>query len=134
MSFMWMLQHRLLPTEERLSRLRLKNEPKCKFHCETEANIEHIFFECVLTKDVGSWLISKYSEWNLNPDPPSILKLEMNDFDALTWITAQSLHFIWTKRKNAKEAQVEECVAVLIDQANLLQETKHSLIANGLLI
>ena len=57
----------------------------------------------------------------------------MNDFDALTWITAQSLHFIWTKRKNAKEAQVEECVAVLIDQANLLQETKHILIAHEIL-
>ena len=57
----------------------------------------------------------------------------MNDFDALTWISAQTLFFIWTTRKNTKEAPVEECLATLTDQAKLLQMTRHSQIANEVL-
>ena len=111
------------------------NETKCKFQCESEANTEHIFFECPLSKGVGSWLISLFRDWNVNTaDLHSILRLETNNINALTWIAAQSFYFIWMKRMNSKEARVEECLATLTDRAKLLQETRHSQISNGIIM
>ena len=58
-SFLWKLLHLLLPTEERLSRILPNTSNLCKY-CPNPitADISHCLFQCVSTREVGSWLLS----------------------------------------------------------------------------
>ena len=53
-SFLWKLLHRLLPTEQRLGRILPNSSALCKY-CPNPptADLEHTFFGCVKTRDVG---------------------------------------------------------------------------------
>ena len=57
-SFLFKLLHRILPTEERVSRILTNSSPNCKL-CPTPAigDLEHSFFNCVSTQNVGSILL-----------------------------------------------------------------------------
>ena len=58
-SFLWKLLHRILPTEERVSRIIQNSSPNCR-QCPTApiADLEHAFFTCVSTQQVGRCLLS----------------------------------------------------------------------------
>ena len=133
MSFAWKLLHRLLTTEEQLAKIKLNSRPTCKFHCNSISDLEHVFFDCTFSERVGSWLISLNRSLNNVSSPLEILKLDVENFDALIWINMQSLYFIWMRRVNMKTAQLDECKATLTDQANILQGTKHHLLASEVL-
>ena len=92
-SFIWKLLHRLLPTEQRLARILPNSSQTCKY-CPTPAtaDLEHCFFSCVKTGDVGGSLLASIRQ--LEPAVTGFLRLEFQEEGdkelPLVWITAHT--------------------------------------------
>ena len=126
MSFLFQLLHDLLTSEERLSRTVGGSDGKCRFNCSsTVADIEHCFFFCIKSREVGSWLQRLVRENGEGAASEiNILKLNVVDNSAVIWIVANTHHFIWSKRSVNKKADITTCLAVLNTEALILKETQ----------
>ena len=76
-SFLWKLLHRLLPTEQRLSRILPNSSEMCQY-CPTPmvADLEHCFFGCIKTENVGRSLITALRIHDPSLTPATLLGLE----------------------------------------------------------
>ena len=131
-SFLWKLLHQLLPTEERLSRILPNTSALCKFcpDIQVAANLEHCFFNCIKTKEVGSWLLSLIKQYDPTTSSATLIKLEFETSGAtempLVWLTAHALLYIWGMRLNGKTASLILTRANLESKISLLRETRYS--------
>ena len=131
MTFLWKLIHHLLPTEERISST-LGNIPStCRLGCadNTEANLEHCLFSCILSIEVGSWLLETVRTFFPRANAASIINLDLPDNDAVLWIVAYTLQYVWSKRLLKRKATLISCVATLKSEALKLEGTHHSQLA-----
>ena len=128
MSFVWKLMHHLLPTEERISSTLGNMSSSCRLGCpgNIEANVEHCLFSCLLSSEVGSWLVTTVQTVFSLANTANILNFDLPDNCALSWITANTLHYTWTKRSLKKRANLASCLADLKSEALKLEETQHS--------
>ena len=130
-SFLWKLLHNLLPTEERLARILPNSPADCK-SCPTPAlaDLPHCLFECVRTKESGSWLLSLIRQHDPSVSASKLLKLDFTCSDSaempLVWITAQTLLYIWGVRKDGKIVSLATTRAKLESKISLLRETRYS--------
>ena len=130
-SFLWKLLHNLLPTEERLARILPNSPADCK-SCPTPAlaDLPHCLFECVRTKESGSWLLSLIRQHDPSISASKLLKLDFTCSDSaempLVWITAQTLLYIWGVRKDGKIVSLATTRAKLESKISLLRETRYS--------
>ena len=85
--------------------------------------IEHCFFGCCLTSDVGNWLLSLVKKF-VPTCEANILKLNLPSNDALDWTIAITLHLIWSSRVASKKANLQQCVAHLKAEAEIMKNTK----------
>ena len=55
----WKLAHKLLPVEEKLYAVSSISSSSCKFSCPGDpiGSLEHCFFHCLLTKELGTWFL-----------------------------------------------------------------------------
>ena len=130
-SFLWKLLHRLLPTEERVARIIQNSSPNCR-QCPTApiADLEHAFFHCVSTQQVGRCLLSTLRHYVPGLTPAGVLKLdfeEQGDMEMpVVWFVAQTLLYMWGVRKSGKIVDLIVTRAHLESRINLLRETRHS--------
>ena len=130
-SFLWKLQHRLLPTEERLSRILPNSSENCKLcPSPTVANLQHCLFMCVSTREVGSLLINMVRQHDSSITAEKLLRLEFECEDSvempLVWILAQTMLYMWGIRANGKTVDRIITRAILERKISLLRETRYA--------
>ena len=130
-SFLWKLLHRILPTEERVSRIIQNSSPNCR-QCPTApiADLEHAFFTCVSTQQVGRCLLSTLRLHSPGLTSAGLLRLdyaEQGDNEMpVAWFAAQTLLYMWGVRKSGRIVDLMTTRAHLESKINLLRETRHS--------
>ena len=129
-SFAWKLAHDLLPTEVRLKAAYKIPSFVCKYSCPSDpvGNLEHCFFECKLTLDVGSWLLNIASIYNPNFTPTSILRLDYSSYNGLLFIAIKAFQFCWTRRVAGKYATLTDFLSDIRVDLMTLEETKHRML------
>ena len=129
-SFLWKLLHLLLPTEQRVARILPNSSEFCKF-CPTpvSADLQHCFFNCMLTQDVGKSLLSAVRQHDPDVTPAGLLRLEFQAEETiempLVWVAAQTLLYMWAVRLNGKTVDLIVTRSVLETRINLLRETRY---------
>ena len=128
-SFLWKLLHRLLPTQERISRI-LKNRSSLCQLCDDQIldDLLHTFFHCKFNAGAGTSLLNCLATHSPSITPHQVLTL---NFDAeeskelsLTWFTGQFLQNIWSTRTKKKQPQLYTIRADLEAKISLLRETR----------
>ena len=130
-SFTFKLLHDLLPIEERLSKVLRNTAPACKLNCpgDIHADTEHVFFLCPATRQVGDWLLNKVLQSDPQASPSSILKLDIVGGTEIIWIVIFTLRMIWEKRTKGKPIKLENIIASMDCDLNILLKTKHEKLA-----
>ena len=129
-SFLWKLMHQLLPTENRLSRILPNSEANCKLCADSAvADLIHCFFQCVTTREMGSWLLSTIAVYDSTVTPTKLLRLEF-EVEAsmempLVWISAHTLLYMWGVRCSGKTVNLYLTRAALESKISLLWETRY---------
>ena len=130
-SFCFKLLHDLLPTEHRLSSILRNVSPSCKFYCHdngtaARADLTHCLFTCKLVQDVGRWLFIIIGEYlKFQPSYSNIMYLNLDVCDGVIWVIVNTLMHCWKKRSMGRRATIEECLACLITDLNILSDTKY---------
>jgi len=108
-SFAWKLMHDLLPTENRLFSVSNITSNKCKFSCPGDpiGDLEHCFFNCKLTSEVGMWLLRIFEKENPGTNPRLILRLDFEN-NELLFLTVEAFHFCWSRRAGGKKATLTD--------------------------
>ena len=106
-SFIWKMMHNILPTEQRLTRILPNSNPTCKFCLNpVTADLEHCFFGCINTREVGRWLLAMLRQQDPSLSAAGLLRLEMNVDESLempiVWLAAQALTYMWKIRCSGK--------------------------------
>ena len=128
-SFLWKLLHHILPTEERVARILPNSSEYCR-QCPTPtpANLEHCFFNCVSTNNVGRSLLQAIRLHDPAVTPAGLLRLEFTAEEAnempIVWVTAQTLLYMWGVRQNGRIVDLFTTRTVLETKINLLRETR----------
>ena len=126
--FLWKLEHDLLTTEVRINATLGNISATCRFGCGVVADLEHCFFRCCLTDNVGNWLLNLIRKFEpINED--KILKISLLN-EALIWTVAMTLHFIWSRRAASKIAELHLCVALLKAEVEIMKDTKFNGLAD----
>ena len=122
--------HLLLPTEERLARILPNTSNLCKY-CPNPitADISHCLFQCVRTREVGSWLLSLVKQHDQSATAERLVKLEFEAEEStempLVWILSQTLLYMWGVRASGKTVSLIITRAILESKISLLRETRH---------
>ena len=126
--------HELLTTEERVSNT-LGNIPSsCRYGClDQTATLEHCFFHCHLTQNVGPWILGVVQRACPTADEKSILKSNFSIGDSFLWTTANMLHLLWTNRAANKKVSLYSCIVHLKTEALRLEETIHQCLVPSIL-
>ena len=130
-SFLWKLLHRLLPSEDRLARILPNSSLNCKLcPSPTKADLNHCFFLCVSTKEVGTILLNMFKQHDTSVTAEKLLRLEFECEDAnempLVWIFAQTALYSWGVRASGKIVDKMMTRAILESKISLLRETRYS--------
>ena len=101
--FLWKLLHRLLPTQNRISRIMKQKSPLCQLCLDQVVeDLPHAFFHCGFNGEAGTHLLnylsSKYP--GTSPSHPLSLNSEIahNEEFTLMWFTVFFLQNIWVAR------------------------------------
>ena len=126
-SFAWKLAHNLLPVEEKLYGASVLPSNICKFSCPGDpvGNLEHCFFYCQLTTEVGTWLLDVTKIADQNATASKIIKLDIHGNDGLLFLSVKALEFCWSKRAVGKNAVLSEFKTHLNADLRLMLNTKH---------
>ena len=107
-SFLWRLLHRLLPTQNRISRIWKQKSPLCQL-CQEQVveDLPHAFFHCSFNAEAGSHLLNYSSTTYPGTSPSHVLTLNydvaQNDELPLVWFTGFFLQNIWLARTQKKQ-------------------------------
>ena len=129
-SFLWKLMHRLLPTEQRLGRILPNSSALCKY-CPNPptADLEHAFFGCIKTRDVGRKLLDAIRIHDPSVTEAGLLRLEFQEEGdkemPLVWTAAHTLNYIWRTRSSGHMVDLFLTRTMLESKINLLRETRH---------
>ena len=129
-SFAYKMVHRLLPIEDRVSKILPHSSPLCKFKCKDEsgatlvADQHHIFFWCKAARNVGVWLLELVRTSMPSITAADILSLSLGDAEEITWHVIHTLSHIWSKRKEMKEVNLGDLLGQLDDSANMMLDTR----------
>ena len=130
-SFLWKLLHKLLPTQDRVSRILRNKTPICTL-CQDQVieDIHHAFFTCSFSRQTSSLLLNCLSDQLPEISPSQILTLNFNvnqdEELPLVWFTGHFLKSIWEARTHKKQPQPFSTRADLEARANILRETRYS--------
>ena len=130
-SFLWKLLHRILPSEDRVARIIPNSSPNCR-QCPTPAivDLEHCFFSCTSTQNVGRALLSAVRLYVPDITPSALLRLEFpeqGDMEMpIVWISAQTLLYMWGVRQSGKVVNLIITRSILESKINLLRKTRYS--------
>ena len=129
-SFLWMMIHNLLSTQERLSRMGAVATAQCKMQgCVEDGSLQHELLHCSKNDGVGNLLVSCLQTIVPDIQPAAILRLEFGDLGeeitlAVTWVTAIVLKHIWKERDAGSTIHPYKVRADLEQYINLLRTTR----------
>ena len=128
-TFLWRLIHRLLPTQDRVSRIR-NSSPTCQLCQEnTVEDLHHAFFSCSFNSSAGFHLNRSLSSMIPDITGQKILQLDVetepDDEFAVVWLISHFLYLIWSSRVEKKKVALYAVRADLEARANLLRETRY---------
>ena len=94
------------------------------------ADLEHCFFSCVKTGDVGGSLLTAIKQHEPAVTPSGLLRLEFPEEGdkelPLVWITAHTLLYMWTTRVSGRVVDLYLTRSMLETKVNLLRETRYA--------
>lgn len=126
-TFLWRLLNNLLPTEERLHIMHKAPSSICKVCDKNEVdNIwNHTFVSCPFTQPAMEWMIGWLKCFDPDTTIEKIIFLQISTNDALpcVWIIAESLLFIWSKRRTKTEIRLDLLKAQLKAKCEMLKKT-----------
>ena len=128
-SFLWKLLHRLLPTQERISRILKNRSPLCQL-CDDQItdDLLHTFFHCKFNGEASTSLLNCLATQSPSITPNQVLTLNFNAEEtnelSLAWLTGQFLHNIWSARTMKKQPELYSIRADLEAKVSLLRETR----------
>ena len=128
-TFLWKLLHQILPTEQRLNRMLPNSSEHCKL-CPTPlvGTLQHCMFDCLSTREVGSWLLATVRSCDPDTTPQKLLKLEFNCDSSqempLVWLLGHTLLYMWGVRATGKIVNPNLSRANLESKICLLRETR----------
>lgn len=127
-SLVWRLVHKLLPCEGRVSEIMPNTPPTCRFSCQGDppAHLLHCFFECRLSSNTGTWLLNLVLQEDPLASPEKILRLEVGGGEAIVWIVAHTLTYVWNRRLSGKISETDYCKAAILADADIMGNTKYS--------
>ena len=130
-TFLWKLLHNILPTQDRLLRMKKSKSPlgHCQ-QCQAEVveNLEHALITCQYNQNVGNLLLYGVSVIVPNITSDQMLRLEF-DVEAskelpLVLMIGHTLESIWRCRMKKIQIQPFLIRSDLEARANLLRETR----------
>ena len=129
-SFLWKVLHKLLPSQDRLSRILPNKTPLCQL-CQDQVveDLPHAFFQCRFNGEAGTLLLNCLSAHMPRPSPNQVLTLGFDTSTGeelpLVWFTGFFLQNIWSARIQKKQPQLFSIRADLEARASILRETRH---------
>ena len=131
-TFLWKMLHNVLPTQERLNKMGMRNAPSplCT-NCSSNQldSPSHALISCPLNKQVSDWLLKVLQPHVPNILPTELVLLELGSVDdafklPVVWMIAEVLGQIWLCRKEKKKPQLFQTRAVLEAGIEILRRTR----------
>ena len=132
-TFLWRMLHNILPTQERLHRLGMRNAPSpiCT-HCNTNIvdSLSHSLISCSQNRQVADWFLHLLRPHVLHAEPAELVLLNFGHLPdemqlPVVWTTAQVLGNIWSCRKEKKRPQLFQTRATLEAGVEILRKTRY---------
>ena len=121
--------HNILSTDARLERILRNATESCKLCPEPKtADLPHCLFNCVITREVGEWLLQivKRHDRSVNA-----LRLSKLDFACepsyempMVWLIAHTLLYLWNARQNGNTVNVRITRSMLERKIAILRKTR----------
>ena len=86
-------------------------------------SLAHCFFTCKLSVSSGTWILDLVMKHEPLSTREKLLRLEVDGGEAILWIMIVTLDFIWNRRSKGKCVKIQECIATILADAQLLRET-----------
>ena len=126
-SFIFKMMQSLLPTRDRLARMRKVQSSSC-IHCDGVTDSTEHLLTCTNSTEVSSRLLNCLSSYFPNITPKNIVILDIPVSESLElpiiWLVSSCMSFIWEQRVMGKVARLEQCRAELFAKLMLLRDTK----------
>ena len=129
-SFLFKLNHQILPTQERIARTKPNSSPNCKAqgcHGQVES-LEHALLSCQANQRVGTKLLELVKGFAPGLDVQALLRLELHvDEDLelpLVWLIATIFNAMWKFRESKNKVEPYRVRAELEAKINLLRNTR----------
>ena len=134
-SFLFRMCHKILPSEDRISRILRNVSPNCKScQLDTLATLEHCFFQCTRTKEGGELLLNYVRKYDPQATQSGLLRLEFKCDQPLehatVWVVSQTLLFLWKSRLEETTVDRKLTRAALEARTTLLRKSRYSNIAS----
>ena len=131
MTFLWQMNHNILPCPARLFRLKMPNARTdlCTL-CDQNrvGDLTHCLLQCPYNDSAGQFLLDKLSVHIPNLLPHQVVHLDLNVGDKqlpLVFLSASVLSEIWACRKNKKPCHLVSIRATLEASINILRKSRH---------
>ena len=133
-SFLWKMLHNILPTQERLFHLKMKNtpHPNCLLCDKSEPeNLVHSLVTCPFNSDVSAWLLSVVHDHLPLVQPHQVVLLDLGPLEEslclpLVWLISNTLSSIWGDRKDKKKPGLHRTRSSLEAKVNILRKSRFS--------
>ena len=133
-SFLWKMLHNILPTQERLFHLKMKNtpHPNCLLCDKSEPdNLVHSLVTCPFNSDVSAWLLSVVHDHLPLVQPHQVVLLDLGPLEEslclpLVWLISNTLSSIWGDRKDKKKPGLHRTRSSLKAKVNILRKSRFS--------
>ena len=131
-TFLWRMLHNLLPTQERLNRMKLPNAPtpNCN-QCDSTASdqLHHALVTCPQNKDVADWLLLHLQRHVPALNPKQLVLLDFGHLKEelelpFVWLVSQVLGSIWKSRKEKRKPQLHQTRAKLEAGIAIMRKTR----------
>ena len=126
-SFLFKLMQSLLPTRERLQRMRKVNSSDC-IHCQGIVDTTEHLLTCSKSTQVSSPLLACIRNYFPNIAVQDIVILNIPTQESLdlpiSWLLASCLGYIWKERVQGKQASLQVCRAELLSSLAVMRSTK----------
>ena len=132
-SFMFKLLHQLLPTKERVARVKPNESPLCRAQgCQANMveDLPHALIFCQANDGVGLKLVECLQGVQPALLPDAVLRLELRVEKELelplVWLLSSMLRIIWNLRQSNTRVRLYLVRSQLEAEINLLRETRYS--------
>ena len=131
-SFLWRFLNNLLPSEQRLHHLRKSPSPTCKLCTKNEVDSvwKHSFIACTFSAPAIDWMMGALRKFDpiMSKERAVFLQI-MGNFDdhviPCVWIVAETLQYIWAKRRAKTPIRLSEMTSVISARCTILEMTQN---------